>query len=119
MDAAVQARRLVDSYQVSQAIHVAVVLGLPDRVAGGPRSADELASATGSHPRSLYRLMRALATVGVFHEIPDQRFQATELSDALRRASADLRLGRVRRKATRLAGVGLAPAQRPYGRERI
>jgi hypothetical protein len=84
MDPAVQARRLVDGYQVSQAIHVAVVLGLPDRVAGGPRSADELASATGSHPRSLYRLMRALATVGVFHELPGQRFQATELSDALR-----------------------------------
>lgn len=31
-------RQLIDGYQVSQAIHVAVVLGIADLLAEGPRS---------------------------------------------------------------------------------
>src|SRR5688500_18380664 len=81
---AVALRRLVNGYQVSQAIHVATVLGVADHLAGGPRSSDELAVATGSHPDALYRLLRALAAVGVFREEPGRRFGPTPLGECLR-----------------------------------
>jgi O-methyltransferase domain/Dimerisation domain len=81
---AAELRRLVNSYQLSQAIHVAAVLGIADLLADGPRSSDELAKATGTSPRALYRLLRALAAFGLFHEDDDRRFSLTELGDALR-----------------------------------
>jgi hypothetical protein len=77
-------RRLVNGYQVSQALHVAATLGLADLLAAGPRSSDELAAATDSDPDALYRLLRALAAVGVFHEADERRFALTELGEGLR-----------------------------------
>lgn len=77
-------RRLVDGYQVSQAIHVAAILGIADLLAGGPLSVDQLAASTESHPDALYRLLRALAAVGVFREEPGRRFASTPLGDSLR-----------------------------------
>ena len=77
-------RRLVNGYQVSQAIHVVAVLGVADRLAGGARSSDELAAATESHPDALYRLLRALAAVGVLREEPGRRFALTPLGECLR-----------------------------------
>jgi DNA-binding transcriptional ArsR family regulator len=66
-----QLNRLLWSYRISQAIHVAAVLGIADLLADGPRSAAELAEATGTHPDTLYRLLRALAGAGVFHDWED------------------------------------------------
>jgi hypothetical protein len=77
-------RELVNGYRASQAIHVAVVLGVPDELAGGPRSSDELAEATGAPADSLYRLLRALASIGVLEEHDERRFALTELGDGLR-----------------------------------
>jgi hypothetical protein len=76
--------RLVSGFQVSQAISVAAELRVVDLLGDGPRDADELAVTTGSHPRSLYRLLRALAAVGVFRENADGRFALTPLGDCLR-----------------------------------
>ena len=84
MSAAIEVRRLVNGFRISQAIHAAVVLGLPDQFAEGPRTIADLASHTSCDPASLYRLLRALATVGVFEELEGERFAATALSDALR-----------------------------------
>ena len=84
MSKAAELRRLVNSYQLSQAIHVAAVLGIADLLADGPRSSDDLAEATGTNPRALYRLLRALAAFGLFHEDDERRFSLTELGDALR-----------------------------------
>jgi len=81
--------RLVDGYQISQAIHVAATLGIADLLADGPRSSDDLATVTGTHPRSLYRLLRALASVGVFHEESGRRFSVTPVGDGLRSDTAD------------------------------
>lgn len=77
-------RRLVNGYQVSQAIHMAATLGIADLLRDGPRSSDDLAAATGSDPRSLHRLLRAPASVGVFREEEDRRFALTPLGDCLR-----------------------------------
>ena len=77
-------RRLVNGYQVTQALHVAAVLGLADLLADGPRTSDELAVVTTSHPETLYRLLRALAGVGVFREEDERRFALTDLGACLR-----------------------------------
>jgi hypothetical protein len=78
-------RRLANGYQVSQAIHVAAALGIADLVAAGPRAIDDLAAAAGADERSLYRLLRALASVGVFREEEGRRFALTPIAEYLRR----------------------------------
>src|SRR4051812_4409610 len=75
--------RMTNAYQVSQAIHVAATLGIADLLGDGPRSVDDLAEATGAHAPTLYRLLRALASVGVFIEA-DGRFGLTPLAEYLR-----------------------------------
>ena len=82
-------RRLLTGFQLSQAISVAATLGIADLVAEGPRSSDELAAATESHPDALYRLLRALAAAGVLHEADDRRFSLTELGQPLRSNAPD------------------------------
>ena len=76
--------RMTNAFQVSQALHVAATLGITDLLEDGPRSADELAEATETHPPTLYRLLRALASVGVFAELSDGRFSSTALAEYLR-----------------------------------
>ena len=83
-DPAVTIRRLVDGYQVSQAIHVVAVLGIADLLVDGPQSSDELAAATNTDAPSLYRVLRALATVDVLRELDDRRFELTSLGQRLR-----------------------------------
>ncbi len=82
-------RRLVNGYQITQAIHVATTLGIADLLAGGPRSSDDLAGETGAHPGALYRLMRALAGAGVFRETEGRRFALADLGDYLRSDGPD------------------------------
>ncbi len=76
--------RMTNAYQASQAIHVAATLGIADLLEDGPRSVDELAETTGTHAPTLYRLLRALASVGVFAEQSDGRFGLTPLAEYLR-----------------------------------
>src|SRR6516165_4859142 len=76
--------RLVLAYQVSQALHVMAILGIADRLAAGPRPTADLASATGTHPRALYRLLRAVASVGVLSEDGAGAFALTDLGQYLR-----------------------------------
>jgi hypothetical protein len=76
--------QLVLAFRVSQALHVAATLGIADRLAAGPRTAADLARATGTHPRALYRLLRAVASVGVLAEDGAGAFALTELGQYLR-----------------------------------
>jgi hypothetical protein len=77
-------RRLVTGYQVSQALHVAATLGIAELLADGPRTVVELAATTDAHEPSLYRLLRALATVGVLHEGDGRSFALAPLGELLR-----------------------------------
>ena len=76
--------RLANGYQISQALHVAAELRLADRIGEVPVAAADLAPQVGAHPQSLYRLLRALATVGIFRETDDRRFAASPMSELLR-----------------------------------
>ena len=69
---------------VSTALSLAAELGIADLLAEGPRSSDELAQATSTHPQSLYRVLRLLCSVGVFTEAESRRFALTPLGECLR-----------------------------------
>jgi hypothetical protein len=75
---------LLTGFWISQSIYVAAKLSIADLLAGGPQTADELAAATKIQPRALYRLLRALASVGVFREDERRRFANTHASETLR-----------------------------------
>ncbi len=69
----------------SRIVYVAAKLGLVDHLAGGPKTADELANLTGTHAPSLYRLMRTLAHFGILSEDGAKRFSLTPLGEALKK----------------------------------
>ncbi|HJQ81150.1 MAG TPA: methyltransferase [Lacipirellulaceae bacterium] len=79
----VQLDRMITGYWLSQAIYAAAKFGIADLVAGGPRSVDELAQQTATNRDALYRLLRALASVGIFREGPAQNFSLTPLAEPL------------------------------------
>ncbi len=76
--------QLLNGAHIAGAVSCLAQLGIPDLVEGGPRSAEELASQTGTNPQALYRLMRATACVGVLAERPDGTFSETPMSAVLR-----------------------------------
>src|SRR5438874_1202387 len=75
MEPAPTLTQLLSGAWVSQCISVAAKLGIADELEAGPRSQDELARAVKAEPRALYRVLRALASVGVFSERADGRFE--------------------------------------------
>jgi len=77
-------RQLIDGYRASQAIRVAAELGLADLLADGPRHYEELARASGTDSLALYRLLRALASAGVFTQVGAQHFSLNPLAECLR-----------------------------------
>lgn len=70
---------------ISQAIYVAAKLGIADLLAEKPKNVAELAANTNTHERSLYRLLRTLASVGVFVETDPKVFGNTPVSEPLRK----------------------------------
>jgi hypothetical protein len=75
--------RLIAGFWVARAVAIAAGLGIADLLREGPKSSGELAAATATHAPSLYRLLRALASVGVFAEEGDGRFALTPLGATL------------------------------------
>jgi hypothetical protein len=69
----------------SQALYVVAKLGIADLLAEGPRTASELAAVTPAHAPSLYRVLRALASIGIFAEDERGRFAMTPLAEPLRK----------------------------------
>jgi hypothetical protein len=77
--------RMITGAWVAQAVYVAAQLGIADIIATeGPQSAGELAQAVDADPDALYRVLRALAGVGVFTEGADGSFALTPLAESLR-----------------------------------
>jgi hypothetical protein len=87
MNAARQLAEYLTGKWISHAIHAAAELSIADVLAEHELSVDELAEQTGAHAPSLYRLLRALASIGIFHEASPQRFRSTVASDLLRRGA--------------------------------
>jgi hypothetical protein len=67
----------------AKAMYAAVRLGIPDRLKDGPQSASKLAQDTRMYEDALYRLLRALASIGIFEETQRFIFANTDLSTYL------------------------------------
>lgn len=76
--------QMLMGFITSQAISVAARLYIADHLKNGGKTVEELAEATQTHAPSLYRLMRALTSAGVFAKDAENRFTNTPLGDALR-----------------------------------
>lgn len=87
--AAATLRQMILSFRVTQMIHVAAKLQIADRLAEAPQTASQLAAATRAEPRALYRLLRALAAVGIFRETGDGAFALTPVGQTLRKDAAE------------------------------
>ncbi|MES4891253.1 methyltransferase [Streptomyces sp. NPDC096012] len=70
-------------YVYSAALHTAARFGIADHLVDGPRTAAELAEAIEVDGPYLYRLLRLLATKGVFREDTEGRFHLTALARPL------------------------------------
>jgi hypothetical protein len=81
-------RRLFDDVEFCYLVVVAAQLGVADLLASGPQSMADLSAATGVDAQSLYRVLRALASRGLFREDDDQRFSLTTLAEPLRQDAA-------------------------------
>jgi hypothetical protein len=78
-----QLDHMITGYWISQAIYAAAKFGIADLLKNGPRTAEQLAEATSTNPDALYRLLRALASVGIFSEGEPRQFSLTPLAEPL------------------------------------
>jgi len=77
-------RLLMLNHMIPRCLYVAARLDVATHLADTAKTADELARQTGVHGPTLHRVLRALASVGVFRETTASRFEKTALSDTLR-----------------------------------
>jgi DNA-binding HxlR family transcriptional regulator len=75
---------LIGSMRVTQLIYVAAKLGIADQLKEGPKRIDELASTAAVDRNALYRVLRALASHGIFAETGDCHFALTPQAELLR-----------------------------------
>jgi hypothetical protein len=79
-----QLKQLAGGAWVSPMIHVAAELGVADQLACGERPVEELAEACGAGEDGLFRLLRGLASLGIFQETAPRQFALTPLAELLR-----------------------------------
>ncbi len=75
--------QMMNAYRLSQSISVAAQLGIADLLKDKPKSVAELAKETSTHPQSLYRLLRTLASFDIFQELDDLTFKLTPRASLL------------------------------------
>src|SRR5262245_2020079 len=75
---------LATGFILSRVVYECLALGVFDAMRDECRSADDLARQLGAHPGALHRLMRALASVGVFTEVKARHFRLTPMGSLLR-----------------------------------
>jgi SAM-dependent methyltransferase len=93
-------------HYLSRALYLAARLGVADHLNDGPRHFTEIARATETHPPSLNRVMRLLASAGVFEEREDGRFALTPIGELLRAGVP----GSMRASVMLFAGIGIQDA---------
>lgn len=77
------------AYQASACLHAAAQLKLADLLAEGPKHVSELARAAQANEDAVYRILRALASVGIFAEMAPQTFANTPPSELMRTGVRD------------------------------
>jgi hypothetical protein len=77
-------QQMITGFRWSQMLSVAAKLRLADQLRDGPVAVRQLAQAVGAHEDSLYRVLRALASRGIFAEEEGRRFRLTPAAELLR-----------------------------------
>ena len=98
--------RIGIGHYFSRALALAAKLGIADLLNDGRRHYDDLAKATGTHAPSLNRVMRLLASVGIFEEREGGNFALTPLAELLRTGVP----GSMRSSVLLFAGIGIQDA---------
>jgi hypothetical protein len=75
---------MINGFGLPRCIWVAAELGVADRLADAPMYVEDLAQAVGANSDALYRVLRALASAGIFEEVGQGRFAINRLADCLR-----------------------------------
>jgi O-methyltransferase domain/Dimerisation domain len=75
---------LISSAWAVQAVYTATKLGIIDELRDGPKTSDAVAEGVGADPDAVYRLMRLLASRGLFTRRRDGRFALAPMGEALR-----------------------------------
>ena len=116
-----QLMQMIFGFSLSRSISVAAQFGIADHLTDGAKTADELAQKIGLHARSLYRMLRALASVGIFSEDAEKRFSLTPLAEMLRsdhpqslRAFAHMMAGEVTFKTWQGLAYGVQTGERAF-----
>src|SRR5262249_53200801 len=78
-----QMLQFITNFWTSRALYIVAKLGIADLLQSGPKDVEELAQATETDASSLYRLMRALTSVGLFKNGTGRKFGLTPLSETL------------------------------------
>jgi hypothetical protein len=88
MDEAIEAthslRRLIMGFRDTQLVFVAAKLGIADQLEHGAKTAEELSQGSGLNSAVIYRVLRALATIGLLTESSDGSFALTAVGELLR-----------------------------------
>src|SRR5262245_40975536 len=83
-DLKAQMNQLIRGYWTTQAIFVVAELGIADMLTDEPQHPDDLAQRAAVNGDMLYRVLRALASIGIFAEDDQGRFRLTPLAETLR-----------------------------------
>ena len=78
-----QMLQVMSGFWISRCVYIIAKLGIADLLKDGPMTAEELAVASGAHAPSLFRVLRALAAVGVLTQSDENRFGNTPMSETL------------------------------------
>lgn len=83
VDVRKQLNDLIRGYWITQALFVAADLNIAAHLSAGPLTPQELAMRVGALPDAIYRVLRALASIEVFREDDQGRFELTPLAETL------------------------------------
>jgi hypothetical protein len=79
-----QMLQMMNGFWMTQCIGVAAQLGVADHLKEGTQSVETLAESLNVDAQALYRLLRALASAGIFSETESRQFQLTPMAECLR-----------------------------------
>jgi hypothetical protein len=77
--------QVATGYMASSCLYAAIKLNVADHLAAGPKTMAELAKASGANEDALYRILRLLASLGIFDEVAPRKFALTPAADLLRK----------------------------------
>jgi hypothetical protein len=75
--------QMLTGFWVSQALYSVAKVGVADQLKEGPQSVADLARKLNANEENLFRVMRALASLGIFQETADRVFELTPVAALL------------------------------------